>query len=379
MLRVLCFGRFFDDIPGGMQTHVGHLFRAMKGHVDYVHLVPSRDCTSFAGQLHGFPLIRTASWNVDGSLALSPRLFTEARALHRKKPFDLIHLHLPDPMSHIASWSIPASVPRVITWHSDIIRQKLMLTLYKPFQNILLQQARAIMAHTPSHFKSSRYLNEANLIHKHRIGPFGFDIDQLTLTNPLTSVLRNRYAGKRIFALGRHVHYKGFDILIKAMDSLPNDTQLIIGGDGPLTAQWKALASIQKSFDRIHFAGNIAQQDLSAYFQSCDIFCLPAVNQAEAFGVVQVEAMACSKPVVSTRLNNGVDYVNQHGHTGITVPPGNITELASALLSLLANPDLRNRYGNNGLLAAKENFSLDALRTKTLAVYQEAVAKQTES
>ena len=127
MLRVLCFGRFFDGIPGGMQTHVDHLFRAMRGQVDFVHLVPSRDHSAFEGQLQGFPLIRTPSWNVDGSLALSPALIAKARQLHRDKPFDLVHLHFPDPMSHAASWAIPSQIPRVITWHADIIRQKMML------------------------------------------------------------------------------------------------------------------------------------------------------------------------------------------------------------------------------------------------------------
>ncbi len=373
MLRVLCFGRFFDEIPGGMQTHVDHLFRAMKGHVDYVHLVPSRDSKGFEGQVQGFPLIRTPSWNVDGSLALSPALVAKARALHRDKPFDLVHLHCPDPMSHVASWAIPSHVPRVITWHADIIRQKLILAAYRPFQNAALRNAKAIIAATPAHIKSSTELPKPHLADKLHVIPFGFDLAHYALPLSSTAELQKRYPGNIIFALGRHVHYKGFDVLIKAMAQLPSDTQLLIGGEGPLTAEWKALAAQSPAAARIHFVGKISDADLPAYFQACDVFCLPAVNQAEAFGIVQVEAFACGKPVVSTKLNNGVDFVNQDGITGYTVAPSNVDELAIALNKLLANPLLRAQLGQQALQRAQQEFSLDALRSKTLAVYQQAV------
>ena len=372
MLRVLCFGRFFDDVPGGMQTHVDHLFRAMKGHVDYVHLVPSRDGTRFEGQLHGFPLIRTPSWNVDGSLALSPSLIVRARQLHKEKPFDVVHLHFPDPMSHVASWAIPASVPRVITWHADIVRQKLMLAAYRPFQNAALRNASAIIAATPAHIKSSAELPKPHLQDKLHVIPFGFDLAHYHQPTGLSEELRQRYAGKLIFALGRHVHYKGFDILIRAMAQLPPDTQLIIGGEGPLSTEWKRLAAQSPASARIHFVGKISDAHLSAYFQACDVFCLPAVNQAEAFGIVQVEAFACGKPVVSTRLNNGVDFVNQDGITGFTVTPSSVDELAQALTKLLLDPALRAKLGEQALLRAQQEFSLEALRSKTLAVYQQA-------
>jgi glycosyltransferase involved in cell wall biosynthesis len=375
MLRVLCFGRFFDDIPGGMQTHVDHLFRAMRGHVEYVHVVPSRDSKGFEGEVQGFPLIRTPSWNVDGSLALSPSLVTKTRALHRERAFDLVHLHFPDPMSHVASWAIPAHVPRVITWHADIIRQKLMLATYRPFQNAALRNAKAIIAATPAHIKSSAELPKPHLADKLHVIPFGFDLAHYALPLNKTAQLKQQYSGTLIFALGRHVHYKGFDVLIRAMTQLPHDAQLIIGGEGPLTAEWKALAAQSSAVSRIHFVGKISDADLPAYFQACDVFCLPAVNQAEAFGIVQVEAFACGKPVVSTRLNNGVDFVNQDGITGFTVTPSNVDELAAALNKLLSDSALRERLGQHALQRAQQEFSLDALRSKTLAVYNQTVGK----
>ncbi len=375
MLKVLCFGRFFDEIPGGMQTHIEHLFQSLKGEVDFVHLVPSRSWHGSQGLLHGYPLIRTPSWNVDGSLALSPQLISTARSLHRARQFDLIHLHFPDPMSHMAAMALPASVPRVITWHADIIRQKTMLRLYRPLLLSAVRQAKAIVASTPAHFSSSPMLSALADHSRFHVIPYGFDLQRYRHDYAKTAQLRQQYPGQRIFALGRHVHYKGFDVLIKAMDALPATTQLIIGGEGPLSAPWKALAQQSTASNRIHFAGLISDADLPAYYQACDIFCLPAVNQAEAFGIVQVEAMACSKPVVSTKLNNGVDFVNRDGVSGLTVTPSDVGELAQALNTLLADAPLRERLGQQALQRANDEFSLPSLASKTLKVYQEAVAR----
>jgi glycosyltransferase involved in cell wall biosynthesis len=375
MLKVLCFGRFSDHIPGGTQTHVEHLFRALKADVDFVHLVPSRDSHGSRALVQGFPLYRTASWNVDGSLAISPQLISTARRLHREKPFDLVHLHFPDPMSHLASIALPSSVPRVITWHADIIRQKSLLKVYQPFQHLAVLQAKAIIVPTSAHIGSSLELSLPEHQSRLRVIPFGFDLQRYAVLHATTATIRQTHPGKIIFALGRHVHYKGFDVLIKAMDALPDDTQLLIGGTGPLTQEWQQLAKQSRASARIHFVGMIDDETLPAYYQACDVFCLPAVNQAEAFGIVQVEAMACAKPVVSTKLNNGVDFVNQDGISGYTVTPSDIGALAQALNKLLQDDALRVRLGQQALQRALQEFSLASLREKTLKVYQEAARR----
>lgn len=109
---------------------------------------------------------------------------------------------------------------------------------------------------------------------------------------------------------------------------------------------------------------------LPAYYQACDIFCLPATSSAEAFGIVQVEAMAAGKPIISTRLNNGVDFVNQHGATGLTVEPNNVNALADGLNKLLANPILRQQLGEQARYRAINDFSLETMGQKTFELYQ---------
>src|SRR3569623_1722686 len=360
-IRVLCFGRFYDDIPGGMQRHVESLFASLAGQVQFVHLVPSRDFRSARFWLHGSPVIRTSSLNIDGSLALSPGLITQARRLLRLYDFDLIHLLFPDPMSHIASATLPESIPRIITWHADIVRQKILLRLYRPFLARVLRTAAAIIAPTPAHIKRSSMLSDVVSNSKFQIIPLGVDLNGFIAPCQAAQQIRDRFPCKRDFALVRHVYYKGFDVLISAMSRMGSDTQLLIGGTGPLTEQWKALARAKGVADRVHFLGLLGEKDLPSYYQACDVFCLPAISPAEAFGIVQVEAMACAKPVVSTRLNTGVDYVNQHGMTGLTVPPGDSAALADALNYLLADAGLRARLGAQAQARTLAEFSLEVM------------------
>lgn len=374
-MKVLCFGRFYDDIPGGMQRHVEHLFQALQGQVDYVHLVPSRDWSEARFALHGAPVIRKPSLNLDGSLALSPGLIAEAWRLQRAHRFDLIHLHFPDPMSHLASLVLPASIPRVISWHADIIRQKHLLRLYRPLLHRAIDTAAALIVATPHHIGSSPDLIRVAGSPRLHVIPYGFDLQRFTRVDPAAAPLRAKFAGRRvIFALGRHVHYKGFDVLIRALRDIDPAAVAIIGGVGPLTEQWRALALELGVAERVHFVGMVEEAELPAYYQMADMFCLPAVNNAEAFGIVQVEAMASGCPVISTRLSSGVSFVNRHEESGLLVAPGDAVELAAAINRLLRDEPLRKRLGEQARARALAEFSLAAMGRRTLAVYQSTLS-----
>ena len=163
-----------------------------------------------------------------------------------------------------------------------------------------------------------------------------------------------------VFALGRHVGYKGFDVLIRAMAQLPQ-ARLALGGTGPLLAQHQALARELGLGDRVHFPGRIADADLPAWYHACDVFCLPSVGLTEGFGLVQLEAMACGKPVVCSALGNGVNYVNRNNETGFSFPVGDPVALAKMIEVLLDSPQLARQMGLAGRAVATEQYSLDAM------------------
>jgi len=375
-LSILCYGRFFDDTPGGIQTHTLHLLKSLQDEVDFVHAVTSRDSKGSALRAaKKVPVIRTPSWNIDGSLAVSPALMTQTRRLHGKRRFDLVHLHFPDPMSHLASMMLPSRIPRIISWHADIVRQKTMRLLYAPFLKHAVQRAAAIVVATPSHVTSSPVLGPIASDDRINVVPYGFDLSTFLEDAPEKKAITAKYPGRRIFAAGRHVSYKGFDVLIKAMAQLPLDVVLLLGGSGPLTGQLRELAQQIGVGQRVHFLGFVPDKLLPAYYQACHVFCLPSVTPAEAFGIVQVEAMACGRPVVSTRLNNGVDFVNEHGRTGLTVRPGDSAALAEALGELLSDESKARMLGAAGRAKAANEYSAAKMAAQILDIYGDAALR----
>lgn len=248
----------------------------------------------------------------------------------------MIHFHFPDPSSHLVSLSLPANIPRVITWHSDIVKQRNLLKLYRPFQAREVRRAKAIIAATKAHFLSTTQIQSSYPNEKKFVIPYGMDFDLLAIDSSLAQKvgsIRAKAAGRPlVFSLGRHVDYKGFDVLLKSLQS--TSAYLVSGGEGPRTLELKAQADSLGIGERIEFTGRLVDKDVAAYYHACDIFCLPSVTPNEAFGIVQIEAIACGKPVICSQLHNGVNEINLHLETGLTVKPSDPVALAEAINQL---------------------------------------------
>ena len=374
MIRVLTFGRFADENFGGLERYVFELARSLSGDVAYANIVASRgkppDVEKVACTVYARPIAYVAGAPVCPSMPI------HAMRLHKANPFQLVHLQFPaDPMAHIATLTLPRTVRRVITWHSDIVRQRTSLRFYRPFLKRLVQSADAIIVPTPAHFTSSQQLRQWVASDRTRIVPFGVDHERFARPPARASDIRQRYHDAfLVFALGRHVYYKGFEYLIRAMREMPG-VQAIIGGKGPLTEHLAALSHKLGVTDRVHLVGRIADADLPAYYHACDVFCMPSVERAEAFGIVQLEAMASGKPVVCCKLGNGVNWVNVDGTTGLAVEPRDPVALAKALGALRDNPELRRRLGEQGRRRATADFSLEGMARGTLDAYRDALSR----
>ena len=380
-LRVLQFGRFNNaEQNGGIERHMQLLCEGLTAlNVDVTYLVAGDSLSSKASEISTqfgiYDLVEAATFGTHFSTAASPMQVIKALMLHRKKPFDVVHLHLPNPLAHIASWLLPRSVKRVITWHSDIIKQKRLLAIYLPFLRRFVSSADAVIAATAAHFTSSTQIPADYPASKRHVITYGRDFSDLELTPSTTELCESLKAnaksasttGHIIFALGRHVYYKGFDVLIEAMQHV--DAQLILGGDGTLKAALQQQAERLGISHKVIFTGSIPEGDLAAYFNAGDVFCLPSVEQSEAFGLVQLEAMACSKPVVCTQLNNGVNVVNQAGVTGLAVPIRDAAALAEALNKLLNDDTLRTKLGQQAKAHAISGYSLSAMSNSHVALY----------
>lgn len=385
-IRVLQFGRFNNaEQNGGIERHMQLLCAGLAAlDVDVTYLVAGDSLRTIDSQVNtstgSYRRVEAATFGTRFSTAISPMQVIKAIQMHWQQPFDVVQLHFPNPIAHLASFLLPSKLKRVITWHSDIVRQKRLLALYLPFLTRVALNADALIAATPAHFTSSTQIPNKLPAYKRHVIPYGRDFSDLSLT-PHTTAFCNTLkikaesvstSGHIIFALGRHVYYKGFDVLIKAMQHI--DAQLILGGDGPLKVELQQQAQRLGVGDKITFTGSIAESDLAAYFNACDVFCLPSVEQSEAFGLVQLEAMACGKPVVCTQLNNGVNVVNRSDETGLAVPVRDAKALAEAINKLLKNDALRLQLGQHAKTHAISGYSLSAMSNSHLELYHKLLS-----
>jgi len=168
------------------------------------------------------------------------------------------------------------------------------------------------------------------------------------------------------------VYYKGFEYLIRAMASV--NGHLLLVGEGPLQAKLERQAFEAGVRDRITFLGRVSQDEVIGYYHAADVFVMPSIARSEAFGIAQLEAMACGKPVVNTRLLSGVPFVSLDGVTGTTVTPADAGELASAINRLLDDPGLREKYGAAAAQRARTEFSIETMVDRTLQLYREVIA-----
>ena len=184
--------------------------------------------------------------------------------------------------------------------------------------------------------------------------------------------LQAQYVTPLILFVGLLRYYKGVAYLIEAMQRVPN-AQLLIVGKGP---EWDALQTQTQALglaQRVHFLGRVSDEDRLALYHACDVFTLPSIHRSESWGAVQVEALACGKPIVSTELGTGTSWVNQHEQTGLVVQPMNAQALADALNRLLADPMLRQRMGEAGKARAQHELDATIMIDRLATLYRNIV------
>ncbi|HEU0052784.1 MAG TPA: glycosyltransferase, partial [Longimicrobium sp.] len=207
-----------------------------------------------------------------------------------------------------------------------------------------------------------------------RVIPFGIDAAHFGAADPAeVAAIRARHGRKIVFAAGRLVYYKGFDYLVQAMPHV-RDAHLLVAGGGPLRNSLSQLAERAGVSGRVTFLGSVP--DLRPYYHAADVFALPAVARSEAFGLVQLEAMACGLPVVNTAVDSGVPFVSPHGVTGLTVPPRDPAALADALDRLLDDAALRRFLGEAGRARATGELGAEAMVERTVALYREISSRR---
>jgi glycosyltransferase involved in cell wall biosynthesis len=377
-MRVLHIYKDYFPVLGGIENHIRVLAEAgvTRGH-DVTVLATSLDRHTYHTEMNGVNLIKTARWINVSSAPISPPMFREAHQLGRNA--DIVHLHFPYPLGELAHLFSRSPAKTIITYHSDIVRQKTLRTIYQPFLWHILRKADRLIATSGRYIDTSPYLSQFKS--KCRIIPLGTHVEQFTQVDvQRVKELRARLLGAAptqllLLSVGRLRYYKGLDDLIRALPAIPNAHYVIVGG-GPLETEWQQLARTVGVADRITFAGEVGDVDLSLYYAACDLFVLPANARAEAFGTVIVEALAAGKPVISTEVGTGTSWVNVDGETGLVVPPHDPAALAAAVNQILTNTELRLRMGRAARVRAESEFTVEQMIDRVYAQYEELLKGQ---
>jgi glycosyltransferase involved in cell wall biosynthesis len=367
-VRVVQLGKYYYPYRGGIESHLFTLANELKRVVDVDVVVSNTGIRTTRDVVRGVSVTRCGSLGVVASASLSPTMALELSA----RDYDVLHIHLPHPVgaaSYLASRK-PKEHRLVVTYHSDVVRQKRLMRLYAPVLERLLDRADVVLATSPDYLESSPVLRRYR--QKCAVVPLGIDLDAFARTKDSSHrarAIRESLGGKfLLLGVGRLIYYKGFEFAIRALPSLP-DTHLALVGDGPLRSRLEALAHELGVRERVHLLGELSDAEILAYYHASDLYVLPSIARSEAFGIVQVEAMACELPVINTQLDSGVPFVSRHGESGLTVPPADPHSLASAVRTLLEDAETRRRMGQAGRRRAEQEFSKEALVSRILQHY----------
>ena len=361
-MKVLQLGKFYPPAKGGMETILALICERTAQHVRNRVLVANSHPSTVEERHGSIEVLRVAALTRIGAVALCPRMPFELA----RESADIIVLHEPNPMALVA-YFLARPAGRLIVWyHSDVIRPSWLYRLfYQPFLRFALSRAERIVVSSPSLGTSAPELQDFQA--KCTVIPFG--VEGPPAAHPEEQL---PHAQPTVLFVGRLVPYKGVDVLLDAMAGL-NAVALIVG-DGPQRGALEAQAHRLGITNRVRFLGSVTDQQLASLYRGCDVFVLPSVTRQEAFGVVQLEAMAAGKPVVSTDLGTGVGWVNLHGETGYVVPPRDVSALGDAIRRLLADPELRRSMGDAAMRRVRSAFTVDRMIDDTLALYRDVMA-----
>ncbi len=372
-MRVLHLYKDYAPVFGGIENHIRVLAEGLRvDGVDARALVTNTGPRTVHETITGVPVTKTGRQANLSSAPLSLGFLIEL--WKQEHGADIAHAHAPYPPGELAHLFLGGARRFVITYHSDIVKQKVLGAAYAPFLRMALKRASLIAVATPVHIQISPYLQV--VAEKCRVIPYGQDLSRFAPTPAraeAAAVLKARYGGgPLVLFVGRLRHYKGVDVLIRAMRDVPT-AQALIAGIGPEEAGCRTLTGELGLGQRVHFLGEPTDDELATLYRAADVFVLPSTNRAEMFGIVQIEAMASGLPVICTELGTGTSFVNRHGKTGLVVSPNDPAALAEAIVQILDNPDLARRMGEAGLARSAAEFSVDVMVRRTLDLYREAL------
>lgn len=261
---------------------------------------------------------------------------------------DVVHYHFPWPFMDLVHLVSRVGKPSVVTYHSDIVRQRLMLPLYWPLMSLFLNSVDAIAGTSPNYMESSRVLRFYKS--KSQAIPIGLQESLYPAVDTAAVVELKKQFGERFFLfVGVLRYYKGLHFLLEALKG--TDMPLVVVGAGPIETALREDAR-RLSLANVYFIGQVTEQEKVNLFNACYGVVFPSHLRSEAFGISLLEGAMFGKPMICSEIGTGTSFINQHDVTGLVVPPADSQALKAALKRLWSDPQEAARFG----AAARQRF-----------------------
>lgn len=379
-IKILQTNKLYYPVTGGIERVVQQLAEGLSDRTSTTVLVCQKKGKTIREEVNGIPVMRCKTVVNISSLPISLSYLHHFRKEAKKN--DIVHIHMPFPLGDLACFLSGYKGKVVLWWHSDIVRQKRMMFFYRPLMNWLLRRADAIVVATEGHIEGSEYLKP--YAPKCKIIPFGVDNwIKRQADEWLTHESKEKEKDSiRFLFVGRLVYYKGIKNLLEAYykmiseePELKKKVILDIVGSGPLEQELHQYVSENDLSDNIFFHTQVSDEQLMDFYKKCDGFVLPSQLRSEAFGLVQIEAMAFGKPVINTNLPSGVPYVSLDGITGLTVEPNDVDGLAQALRKLTIDDECRHQMGKAARQRVENEYTMEKMLQRTYDLYEKLVSE----
>tara|TARA_R110000787_G_C13441304_1_gene446395 strand:- start:959 stop:2095 length:1137 start_codon:yes stop_codon:yes gene_type:complete len=370
-IRVLHFFKtYLPDSFGGIEQFINQICRGgSKQGIESVVLTLSENPVPEKIQVDGHDVWRCKlDFNI-ASTGLSIGVCKKFKELVEQA--DIVHYQYPWPMMDLAHFFAAVKKPTIVSYQSDIVRQKMLLNFYRPLQNKFLSSVDKIVASSPNYFATSEVLQKYQ--EKVSVIPIGMDKATYTLpSNKKMNEWRNVLGDKFFLFIGVLRYYKGLHILIEAARTAKYP--IVIVGAGPIEAELKAQAS-NYGLTNIHFTGRLAEEDKVALLQLSYAVVFPSHLRSEAFGISLLEGAMFGKTMISSEIGTGTTFINIDGETGLVVPPSDAISLSQAMTWLWEHPEESAEMGKNAEQRYWKLFTAEAMVEKYVELYRELVSK----
>jgi len=363
------FKTYYPETFGGIEQVI---FQLCKGGERYGYtsevltLSPNAADTPFEFSGH---LVHQAQLNLQlASTGFSWSAFRKFADLAEQA--DIIHFHYPWPFMDVVHFATCHGKPTVVTYHSDIIRQKILLKLYRPLKGCFLSSINRIVATSPNYLSTSPVLNR----YRNKIVEITYGLDKSTY--PIPKPERQKYwraqLGERFFLfVGMLRYYKGLHVLLDALYG--TDFPMVIVGSGPVEEDLKRQAA-QLGLRNIHFLGQVSDEDKVALLLMCYGVVFPSHLRSEAFGLSLLEGAMYGKPMISCEIGTGTTFINIADETGIVVLPNDSLSLRQAMQFLWENPEKAAEMGRQAEMRYWKLFTADKMVAEYAKLYRELAA-----